>query len=126
MELKTTHEVLRKPIIGGFLLGSVALGLTGCASGSYEIEASNPMTILDKQQSQRFVSEQESPAYPHYEDVYTLVVKQCDREELEITDDDGCVDLSVKVSEQTFASFSEGDSIVFNEPLRGYPVSAKG
>ncbi|MDB5163091.1 MAG: hypothetical protein JWO54_907 [Candidatus Saccharibacteria bacterium] len=122
MELKNRYEKFRKPLMSVALFGGVALGLAGCSVGSYQVIAHQPVEVLDKQESERFVSAQESPGFPHYEDVYHMTIEQCDRGDETISDDSGCIELQIEVNEAMFNQYSVGDVLTFDKDLKGYPT----
>src|SRR5690554_902201 len=121
MERWTTPKVRRR--VKG-VLGAASLALvTSCGVGSHEIPADTPVTVLDKQTRSRYITAQESGGFPHYEEDHYFTVEQCENVEPEKADDDGCVDLTTKVSETTFEEFDIGDVIIYSTPRRAYPVS---
>lgn len=101
---------------------SLALALEGCGYGSYEVPADMPLTILDKYTRTHFVTAEQSGGYPHYEDSYHFIVEQCDDVNPEIVQEDGCVDLTLRVSDDTYESYDVNDTIVYSQPRRAYPI----
>lgn len=121
MERWTTRQTRRRvtAAVAGLSLGLV----TGCSTGSHEIPADTPVSVLDKYTRTRYITAQESGGFPHYEEDHYFIVEQCENVEPEIVEEDGCVELTTKVSETTYEDFDVGDVIVYQTPRRAYPVS---
>lgn len=92
-----------------------------CASGQYEIKANHVVEIISEDESQRYITPQEG-GYPHYEEMYGFTVQQCDREDLPMANENGCVIFNMTVSKQEFQDFDPGDRIVFQSQRSGRPL----
>ena len=114
-----SSERFRRSVLCGVVFGTIALTAVGCSSGKYPVDAGETVTVVDKEQSHRYVTEV-GGGYPHYEDIYHLVVKQCP--EPQPVEREACKDLSVKVDKNTFDKFDAGDTIVVDHDMMGSPV----
>lgn len=93
----------------------LAIGLiavtSACSGGKGDVlRAELPSTILSEDEYSYYVV---GTGYDHWETDYSFVVEQCERQDSSFSDADGCVDLSITVSESTFNEFDPGDVIVF-------------